>query len=424
MGDDTDVIPPPTKRIKTQHQQENEVAVSTSDVSDSHGNVTTTDRHATLDAAALTGDTSTETGAVTGVPSVFAEEIDAQPARQSVKRGRGEDLADENGEWDIVTVDGVECERQKDDKGARKLLAGLRCEDVDTVVDSVAMHAFVEKLIMDKKELRTLTAAQLCKKVPLVVKSESKVAITHKLTTNFDFDELVTPTIEASFAISTAIIRRNSKRNGNGFYADRDIEEGALLLVEKPLVSILDSELSGQPSEEDDNGDTQGLFLALGKKRDQIIPWLSHFHPLESSNTENDEKDNRVEESAKKEDTPCYPEEDAAAWKINTDQTRTVDARAMERYRLICQFNSLGFYTNSEQICYNYTYRPLTGTGIYSLSSTFNHSCEPNVGRYSMGDVCFFRANRMVKKGDELCISYCEVETLAEKKRIRHQVPR
>jgi len=287
-------------------------------------------------------------------------------------------------------------------KSARKLIEGVRCGDLESVVDSVEMYRIVEQLIKDRKELYTLTAAKLYDMIPLILKSPVKIS--HELTPDFEFKAINTPAEEACFVISDAIRRQHCKERGNGFYAAQDIEAGTLLLVEKPLVSTLDSDLTDKPWEEDDNGDTQALFLALGQQRDQTLPWLTHFHP---SYVDHEEKNS-------------YAEADAAAWH-SKDQKIHCDASEMKRYRCVCRCNSLGFYTSSEQLCYNYTYRPLTGTGLYVLASTFNHSCVPNVSRYHIGDVSLFRTMRPVKAGEELCITYCELETLMESRFIRHQ---
>lgn len=59
------------------------------------------------------------------------------------------------------------------------------------------------------------------------------------------------------------------------------------------------------------------------------------------------------------------------------------------------------------------------GAALYVEASYFNHDCAPNVARFNIGDVAFFRTNRDVKQGEELCISYIESECLCESPAVR-----
>ncbi|CAD7964928.1 unnamed protein product [Amoebophrya sp. A120] len=83
------------------------------------------------------------------------------------------------------------------------------------------------------------------------------------------------------------------------------------------------------------------------------------------------------------------------------------------------RLNALGFYTNNEQFSYPLNYQKFQGTGLYLLASMFNHSCSPNVSRFSIGDLCFFVATQDVAKGAELQISYIGHEDLAMDKGFR-----
>lgn len=53
--------------------------------------------------------------------------------------------------------------------------------------------------------------------------------------------------------------------------------------------------------------------------------------------------------------------------------------------------------------------------GVFLQASRFNHSCRPNVSRYWDSDTqeMVFRAIRDVQAGDELCLSYIDVDVLA-----------
>jgi len=212
------------------------------------------------------------------------------------------------------------------------------------------------------------------------------------------------------FVSHAGIIRKQTPTKGCGYFATRPLPEGTLLLLEKPLAALMDTELAKQEWYGEDSGDTLGLACALGQIDRAKLSNLNKLHPPL----------NLPKEAYKKTGEPDLPPEfDAAvdeAWKDHglTDMER-------DRYIAVCRYNSLGFYTNSEQSSFHYNYRPLTGTGLYPLSSGFNHSCAPNVTRYNIGDIIFFRTTSKVNEGDELCISYCEMETLAEPMGYRHE---
>jgi hypothetical protein len=86
------------------------------------------------------------------------------------------------------------------------------------------------------------------------------------------------------------------------------------------------------------------------------------------------------------------------------------------------QLNQMGSYTHPEHIAgaYARTWRFLTGTGIYPLTSVgFNHSCRPNLLRVSVGPLILFRTSRPVQYGEALTISYVGTDLLREPLDIR-----
>jgi len=86
-----------------------------------------------------------------------------------------------------------------------------------------------------------------------------------------------------------------------------------------------------------------------------------------------------------------------------------------------CELNSVGYSTWPELILGASKFNSLSGTGIFPVASFFNHSCDPNVYRYSIGDLLVFRAARDILPGEELCISYIPNEVLAEPTEIREE---
>ncbi|KAK9322061.1 hypothetical protein V1517DRAFT_324515 [Lipomyces orientalis] len=57
------------------------------------------------------------------------------------------------------------------------------------------------------------------------------------------------------------------------------------------------------------------------------------------------------------------------------------------------------------------------GSSIFPSASYFNHSCDPNVIKTRTGRQMHFTTSRFVKKGEELCISYGMMLTMAAKAR-------
>lgn len=105
-----------------------------------------------------------------------------------------------------------------------------------------------------------------------------------------------------------------------------------------------------------------------------------------------------------------------------SDRTNDIFLQQQWRLRDKTRYNSLGFYTNSEQFCYPLRWKKFEGTGVFLLASIFNHSCSPNVSRYCIGDVAIFVTQKKVKKGEELCFSYIETTALADKKKLRDRL--
>jgi len=110
-----------------------------------------------------------------------------------------------------------------------------------------------------------------------------------------------------------------------------------------------------------------------------------------------------------------------AAARASWAEVEGLSEAARARLHLAVRLNSLGFYTNSEQLCHHGEFSALTGSGIFALASGFNHSCDPSICRYSIGDVTVFVTNRPVAASEELCISYIEAELLCAPTSLRQQ---
>eukprot|EP00434_Breviolum_minutum_P020530 symbB.v1.2.018103.t1/scaffold1432.1/size120878/7 len=168
-----------------------------------------------------------------------------------------------------------------------------------------------------------------------------------------------------------------------------------MVLVERPLVAILDMEWRDEPWAECSSADTTALGIELAKR-----------FSISSADSEDEDE----------EALAAMKDAVASSWK-----QMDLSASAKKRFQDVVRLNSLGFYTHSEQLCHNQNFIPLTGSGLFALASGFNHSCEPSVQRYSIGDLTAFVTNQKVEAGEELCISYIESELLCAPKSLRSQ---
>ncbi|CAE7449312.1 SET6 [Symbiodinium natans] len=216
-----------------------------------------------------------------------------------------------------------------------------------------------------------------------------------------------------SFLVSSAIAMQESAATGRGWYARAPLDAGVMLLVERPVVAVLDGEWRDECWAECGSSDSAALGIELARCHSASLALLlSGFHPQEGAATngaDSDEEDEPMLKAAMKEAVDN-------AWK-QADISKAAQSRLEDVVRL----NSLGFYTNSEQLCHHDNFAALTGNGLFSLASGFNHSCEPSVQRYSLGDLTMFVTNRPVEAGAELCISYIESELLCAPKSLRSQ---
>ncbi|CEM16731.1 unnamed protein product [Vitrella brassicaformis CCMP3155] len=98
-------------------------------------------------------------------------------------------------------------------------------------------------------------------------------------------------------------------------------------------------------------------------------------------------------------------------------------AREKERLKWVVSLNALGMYQQSEQFCYSKAgFDKMEAVGLFFLASFFNHSCSPNVCRYSISEWMLFHTIKPVKKGEPLTISYVEEEHLEEPLWLRRAV--
>ena len=263
----------------------------------------------------------------------------------------------------------------------------------------------------------------------------------------------------------------NAKSKGRGWYARRTIEPGTVLLVEKPLGMVMrweedeaefgdhedgddmsvedDGEQkkpsaadnnntmeSGAESDEDDDGPTGSVGTALLTMRLAESIKLDPTLWTGISKTEDDNASNVKSVGIGN----LYPQTEAEVqslppWvcsdpKVGLEmenclsnlcgENADIDADTAQSIRLrlplIVRYNSLSVETCPELFVHPSPvgHVALSGTALFQYASLFNHSSQPTVNRWAIGDVTFFVANRRVEAGAELTISYVEHEILCE----------
>ena len=86
-------------------------------------------------------------------------------------------------------------------------------------------------------------------------------------------------------------------------------------------------------------------------------------------------------------------------------------------YRLphIVRYNGMEVHTGSEFLSYPKAYiREHAHYGVFEHASGFNHSFDPNVSRFGVGNLSVFRTNRAVRAGQQLFISYIPHDLCSE----------
>ncbi|KAF4706844.1 hypothetical protein FOZ63_025515 [Perkinsus olseni] len=184
-----------------------------------------------------------------------------------------------------------------------------------------------------------------------------------------------------SFLVSSQVAVERVEGAGLGLVAKEDLTAGELVLVDRPVVSVMDQKLLAE-----DISDTEAVAAALMAKYptlDALPSEIRNLHPLRDL-------------------------QDDSKWQ----------GAVTEAARL----NSMGFYTFPELAnSYEDRNRYLTGTAVYPVASMFNHSCSPNVSRASLGDLTWFRTSTDVKRGQQLTISYIGTDLLCEPRAVRQK---
>jgi SET domain len=214
----------------------------------------------------------------------------------------------------------------------------------------------------------------------------------------------------------------DTTRMGRGWTAAKDVPEGTLLVVAKPLAMVMDWQDDSAPMNDedmdDDEEDTEPrvnellLLQILDLLNDQPSMWTEKLTTL----------------FPREEDLPALPawvcQDDDVFMQIESKVQKLRSNALLEphvafiakRLPLIIRYNILSVETCPELLSYPgpHGHSNLSGVALYHWPSFFNHSHRPNCSRYAVGDVMFFYANQDIEIGSQVCISYIEHDVLCE----------
>jgi hypothetical protein len=239
---------------------------------------------------------------------------------------------------------------------------------------------------------------------------------------------------------SSALILKEDTWKGRGWFTTMDIPIGQLILVAKPIATVMDWQEYDEGDDDnidEENEDVEPLMneLLLIETLQAIVKnpavWhdqLSTMFPRKDSDLttfpawvcHNDDVFIQVETLLSK-----LEEINKSLKHENKDYTPLPVKDIATRLPLIVRYNVLSMETCAELLSYpspKIGHAILAGIGLYHEPSFFNHSAKPNVSRWCIGDVMCFVSNQPISAGTELCISYIEHDILCESPYRRNQM--
>lgn len=212
-------------------------------------------------------------------------------------------------------------------------------------------------------------------------------------------------------SVHPALCTARLRGRGVGWVARRPIAAGQLALSCKPVALVSDKEVDGEHAE---NADTALLIIEIAQQLVKRGPklWQSRLAGLYP----------RPRDMAQVKTWVCDDADLGAKVEVAVNSVAFLSASNKNRLKLIVRYNSLSVETNGEQLCHGHQFGATSGLALYPEASLFNHSCTPNVTRFCVGDVMYFRTNRPILCGEELCISYIESHLLSEPAAVRNEI--
>ncbi|EXX72187.1 uncharacterized protein OCT59_028631 [Rhizophagus irregularis] len=170
---------------------------------------------------------------------------------------------------------------------------------------------------------------------------------------------------------------------GRGWIAKCDIPEHTLLMVSKALIVVFTNEVLGTIISKTSNDETSQI----------------HVHPCA------EELATRIAQKIFAE--PYYCPEVYRLYdglNLSTNERIEIITNNIVSFTIIAnalKHNVFGLVYSE------FLKTTLTGVGLWTLPSYFNHACiDENVNQFFLGDLLFLRTNRPISKGEELIINY------------------
>jgi tetratricopeptide (TPR) repeat protein len=188
---------------------------------------------------------------------------------------------------------------------------------------------------------------------------------------------------------------------GMNFLANQDINQGELLIVEKPIVWLMSDEYENILKYAEENklkltkmDEDFEIYEILLKKITVLLKYLSETAKLIKNLSilyNNKNLNQNIEEREK-------------------NFSSIKESEIEDELRNIISYNSIVTIRNQnsfeiKEVCY----------GIWKNFSFLNHSCVPNAFYFGIGPYLIVKAIKKIKKGDEVTISYIEPKPFLER---------
>ena len=185
---------------------------------------------------------------------------------------------------------------------------------------------------------------------------------------------------------------------GIHYLAKQDINEGTLLIVELPIISIYEAEIKKFSS-------TFEKFKKMGFTSNELAIEIL-FTIFKDRIEFEEEKNNLINKISQLsclslKNSNLNREERIKNFKYNDD-----DIKDLISNNAILTIRNERKKIVPTELCY----------GLYINSSFFNHSCEPNCFYFGIANMLIVKAIKNIKKGEELTVSYIEPKPMALRK--------
>lgn len=234
--------------------------------------------------------------------------------------------------------------------------------------------------------------------------------------------------------VSNKVSVTESATKGRCVTATESISAGTLIVVETPIVGMFDTEAAMRYPTFGQLASTETDILALQFAKFQDAKSLiKSLHPRlhtqsqlgsginTSKSCGEEESDEEGSDDSGDECSTGNPdssgesgdEDKESQYSAMRETIHAVLGDAADLMKAKTSMNSMRFDTNSEQYCFPLRYQSISGAGLYLVGSNFNHSCCPNVARFSIADTMCFVVTRDTAANEELEISYLGHHELA-----------